>query len=549
MPNLETTLKNFDPGHQRIVVEKWNLDIDEFDSKGIDTLVQFMLDENQIKIIIYDLPDYAQSALDDLKIHNGRIPWSIFKRHHGEIHEIGAGKRDREKISHAPTSPAETLWYLGLIGRAFLDTPEGLREFAYIPNDLLKKLPEPIITIKQSYGFPASLSNEIKTYSASDIILDHACSLLAILRKNSYLSVDHEFILDKDNQANDTPYFFKPIINKFIISLSKEINLLDSSNQPVSEAIRHFLESPRGVSLLHLTSAWLESNTINELKMAPELVCEGEWLNNPYRTRLKLIEHLKQVPSDTWWSLPSFIQSIKKHNPDFQRPAGDYDSWFIKDSMTGEYLRGFDHWDEVDGRLIRFMIEGPLHWLGLVHLADSPVTAFKMSAIAPSLLAGVAPDSLEEEKDELTIRSDGQIFIPRLTPRSVRYQVARFCKWIRLKDQIFVYQLTPDALSIAENQGIHPTKILNMLAKHSKGIPPNLVKAIQDWEKLGSAARVETAVILRTRTPEILQLIKQSRASRYLGDPLGPTTIIVKSGSQEIILKILTELGYLGEIT
>lgn len=42
-------------------------------------------------------------------------------------------------------------------------------------------------------------------------------------------------------------------------------------------------------------------------------------------------------------------------------------------------------------------------------------------------------------------------------------------------------------------------------------------------------------------------MLRNSRAARYLGDPLGPTTVVVKSGSGEKVLEILTEMGYLGE--
>ena len=58
------------------------------------------------------------------------------------------------------------------------------------------------------------------------------------------------------------------------------------------------------------------------------------------------------------------MTAVHQQQPDFQRPAGDYDSWFLRDQQSGEFLRGFEHWDEVDGALLRYLICGPLHWLG-----------------------------------------------------------------------------------------------------------------------------------------------------------------------------------------
>ncbi len=55
--------------------------------------------------------------------------------------------------------------------------------------------------------------------------------------------------------------------------------------------------------------------------------------------------------------------------PRLPAPAGDYDSWFIKRASDGQYLRGFAHWEEVDGALIKYFITDILHWLGQVDLS------------------------------------------------------------------------------------------------------------------------------------------------------------------------------------
>jgi len=59
---------------------------------------------------------------------------------------------------------------------------------------------------------------------------------------------------------------------------------------------------------------------------------------------------------------------------------------------------------------------------------------------------------------------------------------------------------------------------------------------------------MEHALILRLRSPELLQTLRNSRAARYLGDPLGPTTVIVKPGAGEKVIAALAEMGYMGEI-
>jgi len=56
---------------------------------------------------------------------------------------------------------------------------------------------------------------------------------------------------------------------------------------------------------------------------------------------------------------------------------------------------------------------------------------------------------------------------------------------------------------------------------------------------------MEHVLVLRLRTPEMLKELRASRAARYLGDPLGPTVVIVKAGAWEKVIGALAELGYL----
>jgi hypothetical protein len=42
--------------------------------------------------------------------------------------------------------------------------------------------------------------------------------------------------------------------------------------------------------------------------------------------------------------------------------------------------------------------------------------------------------------------------------------------------------------------------------------------------------------------------MRKSRAGKFLGEVLGPTTVIVKSGAIQNVLDALTELGLLAEV-
>ncbi len=205
---------------------------------------------------------------------------------------------------------------------------------------------------------------------------------------------------------------------------------------------------------------------------------------------------------------------------------------------------GLISWDEVDGALIRYLITGPLYWLGQVELATPAgseiVSAFRSVNIKPRIA--------NNESGKLHVSSQGKIVIPRLFPRATRYQIARFCGWDEEKPEEYRYHVTTGSLKKAGEQGLKVNQLLNLLAKNAAAeIPPAFSKALKRWELNGTEARVEVQAVLRVSRPDVLEELRKSKAGRYLGESLGPVTVIVKPGAQSKVLAALAELGLLAE--
>ena len=110
------------------------------------------------------------------------------------------------------------------------------------------------------------------------------------------------------------------------------------------------------------------------------------------------------------------------------------------------------------------------------------------------------------------------------------------------------YRLTPGSLKRAREQGLKTDHLLGILRKHaSTPIPPPFLRALQRWEANGVEARVETVTILRVNRPETLEELRNSSAARFLGEILGPTSILIKSGAASKVLAALAEMGLLAE--
>ncbi len=531
MPDLRHTLQGHDLGFLKMVATAWGIELSALEvRRAQQELVLGILQPDLLSEVIEALPPDARAALQALLENEGRMTWQLFVRRFGEVRSMGAARRDRERPDLSPASPAEWLWYRALVGRNFLDPPPTTQEYAYIPDDLLLLLhpryaPQPLLL-----GRPATPAETAHPLLANDQILDQSCTLLAALRLNQ--------------PPPPLPGALQPLL--------RCAGLLDDLQQPQPEAVRTFLEAPRGVALAQLVQAWMNSPTFNELLLLPNLRAEGNWQNNPLTTRQTVLGWVSQLPDGTWWSLSAFLAAIRKQQPDFQRPNGDYDSWFLREVESGQFLRGFASWEAVEGALLRYLICGPMHWLGLTDLAaptpEAPPTAFRRSAWAEALWHA-QPPPLPAEEGSLHVLSDGKVLVSALAPRALRYQIARFCAWMGEQSAAHTYQITASALARAASQGLKSAHLLNLLRRHSNSpLPPSIIHAIERWEAQGSQAHIQSVSLLRVQNAEILNALRKTRAARYLGETITPTLVLLKPGGSETVQRVLLELGYLGEI-
>lgn len=544
MPALLASLRDHDLGFLQIAAAAWGLTLQASDLESARAeFTEQLSDAELVSEKIAALPPDVLQALADILQHAGRMPWARWTRLHGALRQMGAARRAREKPHLQPVSAVERLHYLGLVARAFFDTPDGPQEFAYVPDDLLPLIPPISAAPEKPLGRPASEQESASQRLADDHILDEITTLLAAVR------------IGRD-PLRDRPAAYQ----EFLAALLLEGGLLEPGGEPNVNVVRAFLESDRGAALAFLNRTWQAGARIDDLRLVPDLESEGEWRSDPQAARRSVLRFLDAVPEGVWWSLPGFIAGIRQEQPEFLRPDGDFDSWYLRSRATGAYLRGAGAWDSVEGALIAWLISGPLHWLGVVDLAGpSPEAlrepwsgrrpaAFRTSRWSAALLAGSPPKGWAREEDRIHVRSDGQIRVPRHAPRAARYLVARFCDWDAPGKEEFRYRPSPSSLTRAADSGLRVDQLIRLLARHTDGIPPNVTLALKNWQKQGQAARIQTFPVLRLPSTEALEALRASRAARFLGDPLGPAAIALKPGSEQRVLAALVELGYLGEV-
>ncbi len=540
MPGLKPTLANYDLDFLTRIARRWGVEISQrdVDSARAD-LVARMIDAELFTKLLANMDEATRKAWSNLVQKGGKIPLAEFSRTHGEIRDFGPARREREEPDLHPVSASESLWYSGLVGRAFLKLTGEPIEYIYIPEELLlftsaqDRQPE-MTTIR-----PAVNQKPKYIQHADALLPDHLTDMLAVLR------------MQRDIPGDVMQTWGIPL--HFLQQLLKVTGLVDAALQPIPDALKTFFASDRGLVHAQLYQAWLDSREINELRMLPGLVFEGTWQNDPILPRKLLTGLLAGLETGTWWSISSLLAAVKDTRPDFQRPAGDYDSWFIREENSSTYLGGFENWDRVEGALLAFLLSGPLHWLGIVNLAqagsDGKFTAFQLSDTMMPLLTGLTPETGLAENREIKIRDVRHIIIPNYTPRVLRYQVGRFCELVNINPKESLYAITTDSLKTAAEQGLQINQLLQLLEKENNtGIPESLRKLADRWNRRGREAIISKAILLRFSDESACAEFLKHAAGRFTLEELNPRTVLITARQQDGVIKVLNELGILVEI-
>jgi len=530
VPNLRTSLQDQDRGHLAIVAELWGLSASA--ALAAETLSQAMLKSGALEEMAESLSDQATEALQSLQLQDGRMPLAEMNRRFGPLREMGAGKRDREKPWRRPASGLEELWYRGLVGRAFSDTPKGLEEFVFIPQDLLARLPPSA----PAAGFslePPERSPQW-TQQAGSAAVDDATTLLAAFR----LAPASGGRLAPERRDRLARHLFHPDSLDLLLSVLRETGLMDPATlEPDPARTRKFLEAPRGAGLCQLLQGWADARAWNDLAQIEGLQApKGRWPNEPLATRQVGLAPVLRLPPGRWWSLAGFLESLRRHQPGFLRPGGDFDSWFLQDAQSGDFLPGLEAWDRVEGALLTYLLTGPLHWLGAVDLGGEGRpgrhSAFRLTPAAQSLIEPQTAPEIPEPRRRARLAADGRITVPRAAARSLRYQVSRFSRWIQLdrRQENFVYQITPASLRGGREAGLLPRHMLAVLQDVTgTGVPKSLEKAIRRWGERGQEAALSRLLVLRVSSAKVLEELQSHPSTgRFLGEGLGPDQVVVQ---------------------
>ncbi len=513
--------------------------------EAADLLARHMTQPAHLASAYQSLPDDAKAALRALLEQRGRMPAATFERRYGAIRQMGPGRLDRERPWLSPLGAAETLWYYGFISRAFEGSNAPV-EMVFVPNELRDLLrqhlgaPSPSTADRaRSEASPASIPTA-STQRWFPFIEDMVTLLCHVQNSEVRLKQNHEWeaaarrglapmLHDADGALDNDPK------GRFalMLHLSERLGWTRAHERRlrlVAPAVTAWLNADPEAQRQALLRAWLEDDTWDDLACVPELTLDmtHTWAHDPRRERQTIVALWQQWrASHPVADVEAFIAFVKQTQPDFARPDGRYDLWQVRDARSGAFLSGFEHWDDVEGRLIRHLVTRPLRWFEGEPLTDetSPSAPFR-------------------------VLEDARVIVAAWLRRQ-RFQLSRVADWQETHPTHYVYRLTPRALARARAQGIRADQVRRFLEQQAgQALPKGIARALQRWEDRGVEVQMEPLVVLRAREPAILDaLLSLPEARRAAVERLSPTALAVRPRDAEDIRALLLAQGWLTDYT
>ena len=378
-----------------------------------------------------------------------------------------------------------------------------------------------------------------KTKKVGDYLHNNFVRLAGSIR----ISFDHA-VLDRLLHRSDAAWI------DFIIRLALRARLLKIDRQrvrPDPKPAADWLRANSHDQLRILFEAWRTEPQATLSALPLVLDPKGAWIKDPVPACATILDAVRGAVPNAWHAIQALLDRIRAQAPDFARL--EFDTGYIKNTATGEYLTGFAAWDRVEGELVRHILLQPLHWLGMIDLdAQDPIANFRLSHIGASLLG------LESEPETKALGRDAQFTIQAnatinvmATRRYDRFQVARIANLIDHRQAEYIYRLTPSSLMRAQSQKITSAKAIEYLSQAAgRSLPPSVAKAIERWAKKGAEVKVERAVIVRVKDAAILKRLQESPKTKTIAiEVLGPTAARINERDWPKLAAILAESGVL----
>lgn len=293
----------------------------------------------------------------------------------------------------------------------------------------------------------------------------------------------------------------------FLRHLSAATGLLRGRRGPDGEPARIQARAfvDRAALVRRLWTAYLQTREWSEVARAG--IPHGEELGqqvDPPSARAALLGALRNLPPGRWVRCEEVVTAMERITPGFLREQLDARSAALINPASGVPLFREGSWREVEGVYLRFLLLGPLYWLGVIG-TDEEGNLVRVTAAGAALLRD-AP--LEERATESCVwQSDDRLAAPARADLASLLRAERFLRLVR-RGPVSVYALDAERVAATLQAGGSAAAIRSLLVSLTASDPPEAIQErLRHWESAAGALHLRPAVLLEGTSRDLLDTV------------------------------------------
>ncbi|MNM73809.1 hypothetical protein D3C81_855510 [compost metagenome] len=234
---------------------------------------------------------------------------------------------------------------------------------------------------------------------------------------------------------------------------------------------------------------------------------------------------LPDIEEGRWYNLSDLLLSMREQGMIAEEVSEEQMNWF-ESWLTA--LSGFG-WIEMgtitEKRIVFRWLTKPE--LLLVHGSTDLSSA---NVESPSVFQGM-----------FFVQPDFEILVPPDVSFLLRWELEAFCENITV-DTMSLYRLTRNSVALGADWGRSPQMILDLLQKHSSGVPDNVKLALEQWGRELGRTLMEEKLLLRCSDSQAADMISSLTSLEGIIERIGPLDFIVSTDHEEKVRKALEEV-------
>jgi hypothetical protein len=438
---------------------------------------------------------------------------------------------------------AEALVDRGLLFRLFAAAGPRRGELFTAPDELLALLPEPPPVAAPPTAEPEPAHAERR---ASDPAFSLFCIASALRRRTDSLEDEVRAWSEEPGGWDwDARWIF---LRRLAQSAGVLVHQADGALGAGPSLVR-LLDQP-SVLAERLWRAYLRDRAWSELVHAG--FDEGEEFADTVQLRRALVEIVQALPAGAWISFEALSDWVQR-----TRPA------VVREQLNARgivLLEGLD-WSDLEHRLLRYVLLGPLYWLGIIGLsADGRLLTRRASVRskgAPSPgpgddvrpVADAAQSERREASEACTWAGVAELVAPARADLGTLLEAERYLV-LHERGRLSRYRLVQAHVAAALGSGGSIADCQRLLLKLTRSALPEMIEdRLTAWEQRFGALGVRPAVLLEARSAtELEEAIADERVRPFIRARLGTTVVEVPAAQALELAAALREGGHLPRV-